>query len=44
MISDFVIMSNVTVNSFIHSYMEEPPPLESHEYKFVMSVLGEILF
>lgn len=40
-IQEFIIMSNITLNSFMDSFKENLPNCESYEYKFILSVIGE---
>lgn len=40
-IQEFIIMSNITLKSFMDSFKENLPNCESYEYKFILSVIGE---
>lgn len=42
MIDDFLAIATATMKSFFETYSEELPDPESNEYKFAMSILGEL--
>lgn len=40
MIEDFLNIANMTLNSFIETYTNELPMIDSREFKYAMSILG----
>ncbi len=40
---DFLLMANSTMESFIATYKDSLPPMDSYEFKYFMSVFGTVI-